>query len=106
MTGDSVNASIFYDGINTVPVVQESVPAVFEIRQLDEWLSVRMGQNSIPVELIPGTPFYYLDGKIYKVPDIQKKYLSIIREGFRWQKRMKSLCRLNTKAALFPKLCR
>ncbi|NLX75851.1 MAG: DEAD/DEAH box helicase [Clostridiaceae bacterium] len=82
MTGDSVNASIFYDGINTVPVVQESVPAVFEIRQLDEWLSVRMGQNSIPVELIPGTPFYYLDGKIYKVPDIQKKYLSIIREGF------------------------
>lgn len=82
MTGETLEASVFYGDVINVPVVQEPAPVVFEIRQMDEWLSVRMNQNSIPVELVPGSPFYYLNGKIYKVPDIQKKYLSIIREGF------------------------
>ena len=83
MIGESINASIFYSDVDTVPVVQEPVPVVFEIRQFDEWLNVKMGQNNIPVELVPGSSFYYLNGKIYKVPDAQKEYLSIVREGFR-----------------------
>jgi len=82
MTGDSFEASMFSDDPGTVPVVQGPVPVVFEIRQLDEWLSVKMGQDDIPVELVPGSSFYYQKGTVYKVPDMQKKYLSMIREGF------------------------
>lgn len=82
MTGESIYASIFSDNPEIVPVVQEPVPVVFEIRQIDQWLSVRMGHNNIPVELIPGSSFYYLNGRIYKVPEVQKKYLSIVRDGF------------------------
>lgn len=82
MLGENIEASMFYGDVSIVSVVQEPAPVVFEIRQLDEWLSVKMGQNSIPAELVPGSSFYYLNGTIYKVPDIQKKYLSIIREGF------------------------
>lgn len=82
MAGDSIEASVFKDGISTVPVVRGPVPVVFEIRQLGEWLSVKMSQNTVPTELIPGSVYYYLNGIIYKIPDIQKKYLSIISEGF------------------------
>ena len=105
MIGESINASIFYSDVDTVPVVQEPVPVVFEIRQFDEWLNVKMGQNNIPVELVPGSSFYYLNGKIYKVPDAQKEYLSIVREGFKWPVQMNFLYRLNTRTVLFLRLC-
>jgi len=82
MVGEILEASMFGGDVSAVPVVQEPVPVVFEIRQMDEWLSVRMNQNTVPTELIPGSCFYYLNGIIYKVPDTQKKYLSIISEGF------------------------
>lgn len=82
MVGESISVSMFYGNVETVPVVQEPLPMVFEIRQMDEWLSVKMNQNNIPVELVPGSSFYYLNGRIYKVPDMQNKYLSIVQQGF------------------------
>jgi len=83
MTGESIELSMLGESINTVPVVQGPVPVAFEIRQMDEWLSVKMSQNAVPIEITPGSSFYYLNGIIYKVPDAQKKYLSIIKEGFK-----------------------
>ncbi len=83
MVGESIEAFIFSGDMDTVQIVREPVPVVFEIRQMDEWLSVKMNQNTVPVEIVPGSSFYYMNRKIYKVPDTQKKYLSIISEGFR-----------------------
>lgn len=82
MTGENISASMLYSDVSIVPVSQEPVPVTFEIRQMDEWLSVKMGQDNIPVELVPGGSFYYLNGKIYKVSEAQRRYLSIVGEGF------------------------
>jgi superfamily II DNA or RNA helicase len=83
MSGNSITASMFSDDVNTVPIVEEELPVTFEIRQLDEWLSIKFSDGNIPEQLIPDSVFYYLNGKIYKVPEMQHKYLSIVNEGFK-----------------------
>ena len=93
MSGNSITASMFSDDVNTVPIVEEEPHVTFEIRQLDEWLSIKFSDGNIPEQLIPDLVFYYLNGKIYKVPEMQHKYLSIVNEGLAKLKHMNLLCR-------------
>ncbi len=83
MTGESISASINNDDFETVPVVEEALPVTFEVRQIEEWLSVKLGMEKPPFELIQDGMFYYTGDKIYKIPETQQRYLSIIKEGFR-----------------------
>lgn len=83
MTGQAIPATMFSNDIEIVPIVEEPIPVTYEMRQMEEWLSVKMNKQELPVELTPGGSYYYAGGKIYKIPDAQKKYLSIIQEGFK-----------------------
>lgn len=83
MTGEEITASILSSDLKTVPVIQEPLPVTFEIRQMEEWLSVRMNAKEPPVELVPGGLFYYHQEKIYKITPEQRKFLSIIQQGFK-----------------------
>lgn len=83
MTGNNITAAMFHNDVNTIPVVEEELPVTFEIRDMDDWMSVRFSEESIPEHLIPNSPFYYLNGKIYKALEPQSKYLSIVNEGFK-----------------------
>ena len=83
MTGDAITASVLSDDQKIVPVTEEEMPVTFEVRQLDEWLSVKLDTKELPVKLTPNAPFYYYMGKIYKVPFIQERYLDIIWQGFK-----------------------
>ncbi|NLN65044.1 MAG: DEAD/DEAH box helicase family protein [Clostridiaceae bacterium] len=82
MTGEAITASVFSRDLEIVPVTHEPIPVVYEIRQLDEWLSVRMDAKELPTELLPGGQYYYAQGKIYRVPQSQRKALSVIQQGF------------------------
>lgn len=83
MCGEAVTASLFSNEPETVRITDEPIPVTYEIRKMDNWLSVRMNKQEMPAELVPGGQFYYFQGKIYKVPESQRKYLSIIQEGFK-----------------------
>jgi SNF2 family DNA or RNA helicase len=83
MAGDAVSASILSQELEIVPIIDGPIPVTFEIRQMDEWLSVRMDTKDLLTELIPGGLFYYYCGKIYKIPREQHRYLSVIQEGFK-----------------------
>lgn len=83
MTGQTIPASIFSQDLEIVPVTDGPIPITFEIRQMDEWLSVRMNSKDLLTEIIPEGSFYYYQGKIYRIPQEQRRYLSVIQEGFR-----------------------
>lgn len=83
MAGEAVSASILSQEPEIVPIIDGPIPITFEIRQMDEWLSVRMETNDLLAELIPGGLFFYYHGKIYKIPQEQRRYLSAIQEGFK-----------------------
>lgn len=81
MNGTEITASILSSELQSIPVISEPLPVTFEIRQMEDWLSVRMDTKELPVEL--GGLFYYYQGKIYRIPPDQHKYLSALQQGFR-----------------------
>ena len=82
MTGESINACILSDGFRMIPVTEEEMPVTYEMRQYDEWLSVRLSTDDLPLKLTPLGSYYYNQGIIYKIPPEQQKYLSVLQEGF------------------------
>lgn len=80
MAGGDITACLFSNKSDTIPIMESAMPVTFEIRQFDEWLSVKT--EELPVGLVPGGRYFYSGGKIYKIPAEQQKYISIIQAGF------------------------
>lgn len=53
MTGEAIPAAMFLNDLEIVPIIEEPIPVIYEIRQMDEWLSVKLNTNEMPVELTP-----------------------------------------------------
>ncbi len=82
MTGEAISACILSDDFKVVPITEETMPVTFEMRQYEEWMSVKLDSEDLPVQLTPEGTFYFLQGTIYKIPPERQKYLLVIQEGF------------------------
>jgi len=82
MAGEAIPAFILSNDLKIVPVTEAPMPVTFEMRQYEEWMSVKLNSTEIPVQLTPDGKYYFYQGVIYKIPSEQQKYFSIIHEGF------------------------
>ncbi|NLY18097.1 MAG: DEAD/DEAH box helicase [Clostridiaceae bacterium] len=82
MTGEAVPAFILSDDLKIVPVTKAVMPLTFEMRQYEEWISLRIASEELPLRLTPDGKYFFYRGIIYKLPPEQQKYFSVIHEGF------------------------
>lgn len=82
MTGEAVPAFIMSKDLKIVPVTEAVMPVTYEVRQYEEWLSLKLNSAELPVQLIPDGRYFFCQGVIYKIPPEQHKYFSVIQEGF------------------------
>jgi len=82
MTGEAVSAFVLSDDLKIVPVTEAVMPVTFEMRQYEDWISVKLNSMELPLQLTPNGKYFYYQGIIYKIPPEQQKYFSVIQEGF------------------------
>lgn len=82
MEGESISASILSEELRIVPITKATMPVTFEIRQYEEWISVKLDTKDMPVQLTPSGSYFFDQGIVYRIPIEQQKYFSIIQEGF------------------------